>query len=148
MWRSFMAMYAQPEERVFVDVRRHGVVLVRPFLRALALAVAGVFLLTMPWPVPLAGPIVIGVGAVMACAAVWRWDRTRFVVTSDKVFLVEGVARKRAAAVRTHGLRSIALEQSFTGRLLGYGTLHAGPLEVDYVPYARRARDLVERLAH
>lgn len=141
-------MQARPDETVFVDVRRHGVVLVRPFLRAIAVAVAGVFLLTMPWPVPVAGPLLVGIGAVMAFAAVWRWDRTRFVVTSDKVFLVQGVARKKAAAVRTQGLRSIALEQSLAGRLLGYGTLHAGPLEVDYVPHARRARELVERLAH
>lgn len=141
-------MVAEPEERVVVDVRRHGVVLVRPFLRAVAVAVAGVFLLTMPWPVPIAGPVVIGVAAVMAFSAVWRWDRTRFVVTTEKVFLVQGVARKKAAAVRTQGLRSVALEQSLLGRLLGYGTLCAGPLEVDYVPQARRARDLVERLAH
>lgn len=140
-------MDGEPEERVVVDVRRHGVVLVRPFVRALAVSVAGVFLLMMPWPVPVAGPVLIGVAAVMAFAAVWRWDRTRFVVTTEKVFLVEGVARKRAAAVRTQGLHSIALEQSFAGRLLGYGTLHAGPLEVSYVPHARRARDLVERLA-
>ena len=31
--------------------------------------------------------------------------------------------------------------------LLGYGTLHAGPLEVEHVPCARQARDLIERLA-
>ena len=45
------------------------------------------------------------------------------------------------------GLRSISLEQSLAGRLLGYGTLHAGPLEVEHLPHARQARDLVERLA-
>ena len=140
-------MYAPAEERIFFDVRRHGVVLVRPFLRAIALAIVGVFLLTMPWPVPVAGPIVIGIAAVSAFAAVWRWDRTRFVVTTDKVFLVQGVTRKRASAVRVHGLRSISLEQSLLGRLLGYGTLHAGPLEVEHVPHARRAHELVERLA-
>ena len=77
----------------------------------------------------------------------WRWDRTRFVVTTEKVFLVEGVTRKRAAAVRLQGLRSISLEQSLLGRTLGYGTLHAGPLEVEHVPRARQARDLVEHLA-
>ena len=101
----------------------------------------------MPWPVPIAAPLVIGIGAANAFAAVWRWDRTRFVVTTEKVFLVQGVARKRAAAVRLSGLRSISLEQSLAGRLLGYGTLHAGPLEVEHVPHARHARDLVERLA-
>jgi uncharacterized membrane protein YdbT with pleckstrin-like domain len=140
-------VYAATDERVCFDVRRHGVVLVRPFLRAIALAVAGLFLLAMPWPVPIAGPIVIGVAAVSSFAAVWKWDRTRFVVTTEKVFLVQGVARKRASAVRLHGLRAISLEQSFPGRLLDYGTLHAGPLEVEHIPHARRAHDLVERLA-
>lgn len=140
-------MYAPSDERVFFDVRRHGVVLLRPFAWAAALTIVGLFLLAMPWPVPVAAPFVIGVGAVSACAAVWRWDRTRFVVTTEKVFLVQGVARKRASAVRLRGLRSISLEQSLLGRLLGYGTLHAGPLEIEHVPYARRARDLVERLA-
>ncbi len=136
-----------PDERVCFDVRRHGVVLLRPFLWSTALAIVGFFLLSMPWPVPAAAPLVIGIGAVSAFAAVWRWDRTRFVVTTEKVFLVEGVARKRAAAVRLSGLRSISLEQSLAGRLLGYGTLHAGPLEVEHLPHARHARDLVERLA-
>ncbi len=140
-------MYVPPEERVCFDVRCHGVVLMRPFLRAIALAIVGGFLLTMPWPVPMAGPLVIGISAASAFAAVWRWDRTRFVVTTEKVFLVQGVARKRAAAVRLHGLRSISLEQSPLGRLLGYGTLHAGPLEIEHVPHARRAQELVERLA-
>ena len=134
-------------EQVYFDVRRHGVVLMRPFLWALTLLVVGLFLMALPWPVPVAAPIVMGIGAVSAIAAVWRWDRTRFVVTTEKVFLVEGVTRKRAAAVRLRGLRSISLEQSLLGRTLGYGTLHAGPLAVEHVPRARHARDLVEHLA-
>jgi uncharacterized membrane protein YdbT with pleckstrin-like domain len=134
-------------ERVCFDVRRHGVVLLRPFLWALSLLVVGLFLMALPWPVPVMAPAVMGIGAVSAIAAVWRWDRTRFVVTTEKVFLVQGVTRKRASAVRLRGLRSISLEQSVLGRMLGYGTLHAGPLEVEHVPRARQARDLVERLA-
>jgi len=140
-------MHASAEERICFDVRRHGVVLMRPFVWATALTIVGMFLLAMPWPVPVAAPLAIGVGAISGLAAVWRWDRTRFVVTTEKVFLVQGVTRKRASAVRLHGLRSISLEQSLAGRLLGYGTLHAGPLEVEHVPHARQARDLVERLA-
>ena len=51
-------------ERVCFDVRRHGVVLVRPFLWSTALlAIAGLFLLAMPWPVPIVAPLVIGIGA-------------------------------------------------------------------------------------
>ena len=141
------AVDATTGERVCFDVRRHGVVLLRPFLWALTLLVVGLFLLALPWPVPVVAPVVMAIGAVSAIAAVWRWDRTRFVVTTEKVFLVQGVTRKRASAVRLRGLRSISLEQSVLGRMLGYGTLHAGPLEVEHVPRARQARDLVERLA-
>jgi uncharacterized membrane protein YdbT with pleckstrin-like domain len=79
--------------------------------------------------------------------AVIRWDRTRFVVTTEKVLLVHGVTRRRASAVLIQSVQLVSLEQTVPGRLLGYGTLQAGPLEVDYVPHARRVRDLVERLA-
>ena len=139
-------MHASSEQVCF-DVRRHGVVLLRPFLWSLTLLVVGLFLMALPWPVPIVAPFVMGIGAVSAVAAVWSWDRTRFVVTTEKVFLVQGVTRKRASAVRLRGLRSISLEQSVLGRMLGYGTLHAGPLEVEHVPCARQARDLVEHLA-
>jgi len=135
------------DERVCFDLRRHGVVLLRPLLRALAVALGGVLLLALPWPFLVGGPILLGLGALQALVAVWRWDRTRLVVTTEKVFLVQGTLRKRASAVMLRSLRFVALEQTPLGRLLGYGTLVAGPLEIDYVPQPRRVRDLVERLA-
>ncbi len=138
---------ARADERVCFDLRRHGVVLVRPLLRAVALAVGGALLIALPWPFLVAGPVLVGLGAVQALVAVWRWDRTRLVVTTEKVFLVQGTLRKRASAVMLRSLRFVALEQTLVGRLLGYGTLVAGPLEVDYVPQPRRVHDLVERLA-
>ena len=137
----------RPEERVCLDARRHTVVLARPLSRAVGLSAAGMLLLTLPWPVPAAGAIVLGIAAAIALAAVVRWDRTRIVVTTEKVFLVHGVLRRRASAVMLRSLRVVSLEQSFPGRLLGYGTLQAGPLEVEYVPDPGRVRDLVERLA-
>jgi uncharacterized membrane protein YdbT with pleckstrin-like domain len=97
--------------------------------------------------VPVAAPIVLAVSAALAIAAVWRWDRTRLVVTSEKVFLVQGIARRRASAVMLRSLRLVAHEQSLVGRLLGYGTVHAGPLEVPYVARPREVCELVERLA-
>jgi uncharacterized membrane protein YdbT with pleckstrin-like domain len=137
----------RPEERVCLDARRHTIVLARPLSRAVGLAAAGMLLLTLPWPVPAAGAIVLAIAAVIALLAVVRWDRTRFVVTTEKVFLVHGVLRRRASAVMLRSLRVVSLEQSFLGRVLGYGTLQAGPLEVEYVPDPSRVRDLVERLA-
>ena len=130
-----------------LDARRHTMVLAGPLTRAVLLAAGGILLLTLPWPLSAAGAAVLVVSAVSALVAVLRWDRTRFVVTTEKVFLVRGVTRRRASAVMLSSLRLIELEQTLPGRVLGYGTLQAGPLEVDYVPNPRRVRDLVERLA-
>jgi uncharacterized membrane protein YdbT with pleckstrin-like domain len=135
------------EERICLDARRHSVVLFRPLSRAVALAAAGVLLLALPWPASAAAAPVLVVAAVGALAAVVRWDRTRIVVTTEKVFLVHGVLHRRASAVMLRSLRMVSLEQTFPGRVLGYGTLQAGPLEVEYVQNARRVRELVERLA-
>ena len=137
----------RPEERVCLDARRHSVVLARPLSRAVGLAAAGILLLTLPWPVPAVGALVLSVAAAVALVAVVRWDRTRFVVTTEKVFLVHGVTRRRASAVMIHSVDLVALEQTLPGRVLGYGTLQAGPLEVEYVPDPKHVRDLVERLA-
>lgn len=121
--------------------------LFRPLARAVAFSAAGLLLLLLPWPAPVAGAIVQAVAAATALVAVVRWERTRFVVTTEKVFLVRGVVHRRASAVMLRSLRTVSLEQSLPGRMLGYGTLQAGPLEVEYVPHAGRVRDLVELLA-
>ena len=140
-------MLERDDERICLDARRHGVVLARPLLRALALAAAGGAALWLGWPATVAGAVLLGVAALLALRAVWRWDRTRLVVTTEKLFVVHGVLRRSAASVRLRGLDPIELEQSLPGRLLGYGTLVVGALEVAYVPQPRRVYHLLERLA-
>jgi hypothetical protein len=41
---------------------------------------------------------------------------------------------------------AVELEQGLVGRLLGYGTVVAGELEIDYVPRVRRVCTLLQRL--
>jgi hypothetical protein len=140
-------MLASPEERVCLDARRHGVVLTRPLGQALVLAGAGAFFLAQPWPLQLPGAALVVAGALLCLRAVWRWERARLVVTTEKLFVVDGTLRRRASAVRLRSLENLELEQTLPGRLLGYGTLVAGPLEVQHVPRARSVYRLVERLA-
>jgi uncharacterized membrane protein YdbT with pleckstrin-like domain len=135
------------EEQVFVDQRRHGIVLVRPFARALLLAGCGVVGLVLGWPGSLAGAVLVVVAAAYAVAAVLRWDRTHVVLTDEKLVVVHGILRRRAAAVRLAKVSTIEVDQSLLGRLLGYGTVVAGDLEIDCVPRAREVSALVERLA-
>src|SRR5207248_8456862 len=108
-------------EHVYLDERPHGVVLVRPLSRALALAALGGTGLVLGWPVSLAGLVLLVVAATIALVAVWRWDRTHVVVTTEKLFVVHGVLRKQAAAVRLAKVSTVEIEQSLAGRLLGYG---------------------------
>jgi uncharacterized membrane protein YdbT with pleckstrin-like domain len=140
-------MLASPDERVCFDARRHGVVLARPLAQAVVLVVSGAVLLFQPWPLQLPGAALVVVGALLALRAVWLWERSHLVVTTEKLFVVDGTLRRRASAVRLRSVENLELEQSLPGRLLGYGTLVAGPLEIDHVPEPRNVYRLVERLA-
>jgi uncharacterized membrane protein YdbT with pleckstrin-like domain len=140
-------MLAQPEEHVYLDARRHGIVLVRPLTRALALAVLGIVGFAVGWPASLAGGTLLVLAAGLAILAVWRWDRTHVVVTTEKLFIVHGVVRRQAAAVRLAKVSTVELEQSLLGRLLGYGTVVAGDLEIACVPRPREVCVLVQKLS-
>jgi membrane protein YdbS with pleckstrin-like domain len=134
-----MRGYLEPGEKVRFQARPHTAALLRPLGRSVALAVVGAILVgwSPAWLGAL-GALLLGAGAVLALGAVWRWDRTSLVVTTDKLLVVYGVARRRAAAVRFARIGSVEVEQGVLGRLLGYGTLIAGDLEIPYVPDPRR----------
>jgi membrane protein YdbS with pleckstrin-like domain len=120
-------------ERIYLDARRHGVVLVRPLGRAFVLALLGGIAFLGGWPVSAAGAALLWLAALGAVVAVWRFDRTRVVLTADKLFVVHGTLRRRAAAVRLEKIQTVQVDQSLLGRLLGYGTLVAGDLEISCV---------------
>lgn len=134
-------------EKICLEERRHAVVLAGPFVRALGLAVIGIGLMAIGWPASIAGVLLQALGAAVALRAVWNWERTRVVLTTEKLFVVHGTLRKHAAAVRLSRMGTVEIEQSLLGRLLGYGTIVAGDLEIMYVPEPRRVYGLVERLS-
>jgi uncharacterized membrane protein YdbT with pleckstrin-like domain len=133
-------------EKVCLDGRRHGVVLARPLGQALGLAAVGGILLTQFWALALLGALAIAAGAVTALRAVWRWEWTRFVITTERIYLAQGSLHRKAKAVRLRAVDAVELEQSTAGRLLGYGTVVVGPLEIEHVPEPKEVTQLVERL--
>jgi uncharacterized membrane protein YdbT with pleckstrin-like domain len=139
-------MLATPEERVCLEARRHGVVLGPALVRALVLAAVGGIMLTQAWVLLGPGALLVGLGALTLLRAVWRWERTRLVVTTEKLFVIKGSRRRRSTAVRLRTLQTLEVEQSLPGRLLGYGTIVAGPLELDHVAEPHEVYRLVERL--
>jgi hypothetical protein len=135
------------EERLCLESRRHCVVLARPLGWAIVLALAGGLGATQKWPFNVVGAAALALAAAVALRAVWRWDRTKLVVTTEKLFVVHGVMRRHAATVRLGSVDAVELEQTLPGRLLGYGTLIAGPLEVTCVPAPREVCRLVDHLS-
>jgi uncharacterized membrane protein YdbT with pleckstrin-like domain len=135
------------DEEVCLEARRHGIVLARPLIWAVVLSGIGGVVSTAPRPFSVAGGVIIGLAVLIALRAVWKWERTRVVVTTDKVLVVGGTWRRRARSVRLAGLEAVELEQTLIGQLLGYGTVVVGPMALDHVPKPKRVYRLVERLA-
>jgi membrane protein YdbS with pleckstrin-like domain len=140
-------VFANADEEICLEARRHGIVLARPLAWAVLLGAAGGAVGTLPWPLSIAGVTVVALGALTALRAVWRWERSRVVVTPEKVLVVEGTWRRRTRAVRLGAVEVVELQQSLAGRLLGYGTVVVGTLPLDHVPRPKRLYGLVERLA-
>jgi uncharacterized membrane protein YdbT with pleckstrin-like domain len=131
--------YLDPGETVRFQARPHTAALFRPLSRSILLALGGGVLvgLSPPW-LGVVGAVLLGVGALLALRAVLRWDCTSLVVTTEKLLVIHGVAKRRAAAVRFARVGPVEVEQGLVGRLLGYGTVIAGDLEIPYVPDPRR----------
>lgn len=140
-------MIVDRHEEVCLEARRHGIVLARPIALSMVLAGLGGVGSTLPSPFSAVGAALIALGALVAVRAVWKWERTRVVVTTEKVFVASGTWRRRARAVRLAAVEAVELEQTLGGQLLGYGTVIVGPLALDHVPKPKSLYRLVERLA-
>jgi uncharacterized membrane protein YdbT with pleckstrin-like domain len=126
-----------------LEAHRHGIALARPLLRALLLALAGAACFLAPWPVVgVLGALLLGLAAVVAVVGVARWDRTHLSLTGNTLVVEHGFLRRRSASVSLKGT-VFEIERPLLGRILGYGTVVAGELEMDYVP--RRLTRLLQQ---
>lgn len=121
-------------EAPLVEAHRHGIALARPLLRALVLAAAGAACFLAPWtPAAAAGAVLLALAALVAVLAVARWDRTHLVVTGSALVVEHGFLRRSSASISLNGT-VFEVERTLPGRILGYGTVVAGELEIDCVP--------------
>jgi len=124
-------------------MHRHGIALARPLSRALVLALAGAACFLAPWTALAAvGAALLALAAVIAVVGVTRWDRTHLAVTTNAFVVEHGFLRRRSASVSLNGT-VFEVERTVPGRILGYATIVAGELEVDFVP--RRLARLLQQ---
>jgi uncharacterized membrane protein YdbT with pleckstrin-like domain len=126
-----------------LEAHRHGIALARPLLRALVLALAGAACFLAPWTAAAAaGAVLLALAAVIAVLGVARWDRTHLVVTGSTLVVEHGFLRRSSASISLNGT-VFEVERPLLGRILGYGTVVAGELEIDCVP--RRLTRLLQQ---
>jgi uncharacterized membrane protein YdbT with pleckstrin-like domain len=126
-----------------LEAHRHGIALAWPLLRALVLALAGAACFLAPWTAAaVVGAVLLALAAVIAVVAVARWDRTHLVVTGGALVVEHGFLRRSSASVSLNGT-VFEVERPLLGRILGYGTVVAGELEIDCVP--RRVAKLLQQ---
>ena len=136
------------DEEIYLDSRLHGAVLARPIFRSTMLVLLGIAALVVPYaPAAVAGAVLIAAGAFFTVRAVWQWERTHLVVTTEKVYLLNGTLRRRSKAVRLQMVDAVEIDQSLVGQLFGYGTVVVGPLKVGHIAHPGDVCRLVERLA-
>ena len=126
-----------------IEAHRHGIALARPFLRALLLALAGAACFFAPWtPFAAAGAVLLALAALIAVVGVVRWDRTHLAVTGNAFVVEHGFLSRRSASISLNGT-VFEIERPLLGRILGYGTVVAGELEIHWVP--RRLMRLLQQ---
>src|SRR5205085_10761821 len=79
------AVWHSPRERICLEERRHGIVLLRPFGKALALSAVGAGLSWIGGPLTIPGALVLAGAAFVAVRAAGGWERTRLGVTTGKL---------------------------------------------------------------
>jgi hypothetical protein len=131
-------MKLEPGERLLLACRPHPAALLPTLLRAVAavLATAAVLALlarsSAPHGVRLALDLLALAFAARAALrftrAVWQWDRTLLALTTRRVVVVapRGAVRRAWQTMSLAGIHDASVSHSFSGRLLGYGTLTLG----------------------
>jgi uncharacterized membrane protein YdbT with pleckstrin-like domain len=141
-------MRPRRDEDVYLDARLHGAVLARPIFRSTLLVLLGIAALLVPYAAAAGvGAVLIAAGAFFTLRAVWQWERTHLVVTTEKVYLLNGTLHRRTKAVRLQMVDAVEVDQSLVGQLFGYGTVVVGPLRVGHIARPSEVCHLVERLA-
>jgi hypothetical protein len=116
-----MASLLRPGERVHLVTREHGVVLVRPFLRAIiTLAIAALAahqvagaedLGLLPQAVAVVALVVSVLALLRLLGRVARWHTRRLVVTDRKVVLVSGLLHRRVTALPIAAVDEVAVSR-------------------------------------
>lgn len=154
-----LARYLAPQERVILTSRRHPIVVIRPVILWFAALVlgAGAGFIASPRSAAtiidqIAGWIVL-IATIYVAIRVWQWWIALYVVTDQRVLLIEGVLSRKVASIPLPKVTDTTYSRRLSGRLLGFGTLALdspgetpGLSTLTYIPHPDRVYRLVTSL--
>jgi hypothetical protein len=149
--------YLTPGERLIYTSRRHTVVLAISFAVFVVALALGLFLgaESSRWPTYHLGPIGAGITLLGTLYFGWRagqWSLTRYVITNQRILLIEGLVARRITALPLRLVIDTTYRRTIGGRLLGYCDLelnlsgHPGLRSLTRIPNADRVYSLILRL--
>jgi uncharacterized membrane protein YdbT with pleckstrin-like domain len=149
-----------PGEAVQYRTRLHWIVMIGPFLWALAIAAGGAALLAYASsemhgapgaaePPPVDRSVLLWAAAgmfvlafLMVLLARWRRSATEMAVTNKRVLIKKGMLTHRSVEIVLSKIESVIVDQAIGGRILGYGTIVVRGTGGTPEPFAKIAHPL------
>lgn len=114
-------------EEIVLVAHQHWFLLLRAILPEVALIILSIILVTMLWagllgtPLVALGYLLIILPIISLLRDTLGWANHKYVVTSRRVIQVMGVFNKNVIDSSLEKVNDVKMEQSFWGRLFGYG---------------------------
>jgi len=114
-------------ESILLVARQHWLVLLSETISEILLALAVLALVIavsiFAGPLSLLGLIILIAPAISLTRDILNWASRKYVITSRRVIQISGVISKNVADSSLEKVNDVKLEQTFFGRLLGYGNI-------------------------
>jgi uncharacterized membrane protein YdbT with pleckstrin-like domain len=137
---SYVTKNLVPGETLLFQTRHHWVVLVGPLLVGLLLGVLGAVLLADaaaekngsgvqaldsigPGGLALIGVILLMIALIISAYGLTKRNATEMAVTNRRVLIKTGMASRKTLDLMLSKVESVAVEETFLGRMLGYGSV-------------------------
>ena len=152
-----LVRYLTPGERLIYASRRHTVVLSNSLAVFVVSIVLGFVVAGQShrWPAAHLGSVGAGIALLGTLFLAWRaghWALTRYVITNERILLIEGLIARRITALPLRLVIDTTYRRTIAGRILGYCNLelnlsgHPGLRSLTRVPNADRVYALILRL--
>ncbi|MBN1431003.1 MAG: PH domain-containing protein [Anaerolineae bacterium] len=126
MGDSYLKSLLGEREEAILIAHQHWFLLARDISPEVALIILSIVLVTMIWaglfiPMAALGYLLIILPIISLLRDILRWTSHKYVVTSRRVIQLMGVFNKNVIDSSLEKVNDVKMEQSFWGRLFGFG---------------------------